>query len=106
MSRDTRDGHAVARVRLLCDTNRLVDALIPQMQHTYRHLAQGPPFLSDQLGGLPDFWEGAGGPDGPGWIWYGLAMISFLKGGSGVTLEVLGELCVVSRYSLMASVFN
>ena len=101
-----RDGYVVARVCLICDTERHMGPRHEIMIQTlYEVLAQVPSHMSSPLGNIPSLSEGLGGPDGPAWIWYALSCMTYLSD-SNVTHEVLSGRSVVSRYQLLEEMFN
>ena len=94
----------VARVSLISDIQRRFDPTQSgRMATFYGVLSQVTSHLPMNLGHIPGYSEGEGGPDGPGWIWYGLHLISEL---AGVSSEVLSGTCGMARFQELVELFN
>ena len=106
MSHDKRDGYVVARVCLISDTTRQLEPHQESRVSTFYEVMAGAfSFLSPQLGGIPGMREGQGGPDGPGWLWYGLSCMAQMRDRT-VSHEVLSGTSVRARYQLLVDMFN
>ena len=99
-----KDGYVVARVCLISDIQRRFDPTqFGRMGAFYRVLSTVTSHLSHNMGHIPSYTEGEGGPDGPGWIWTGLHLVSEL---TGLSSEVLGGTCGMARFQELVDLFN
>ncbi|KAI6656295.1 LON peptidase N-terminal domain and RING finger protein 3-like [Oopsacas minuta] len=106
LSHYKRDGYIVALVCLISDTDRHIESerVSVEMRNALAYAVSSANVqIAEMLGTIPEHSEGEEGPDGPGWIWYGLGL-AHLRG-TEISPEVLGDTSAISRYRKLRDLF-